>query len=180
MSALSKFSTMKRPLGAVTGAVGTAGGGVDGGAAGAAAGRAGSGVRRPTDTGGIGTVGSAWTVTFGAGRGPSGGVAIVGGAVRVAHPATRQSRTALETKPLTLLLRRIAHAGWQTAQQVRWERPPARDDRRGDDRRLLAGDGRRRGAHRRGPPPPRPPPPARVRRRPGRLGAARAGRGRRE
>src|SRR2546422_10603704 len=144
MSALSKFSTMKRPLGAVTGAVGTAGGGVDGGAAGAASGRAGSGARRPTDTGGIGTVGSTWTVTFGAGRGPSGGVAIVGGAVRVAHPATRQSRTALETKPLTLLLRRIAHAGWQTAQQVRWERPPARDDRRGDDRRLLAGDGRRR------------------------------------
>src|SRR5438445_10350822 len=143
MSALSKFSTMKRPLGGVTGAAGTGGGAVvGGGVAGSASGR--PGWRGPTETGGSGVDGSTWTVTVGDGTGPRGGVEIFGAGVRVAHPATSERTTALATKPLTLLLRRIAHAGWQTAQQVRWERPPARDDRRGDDRRLLAGDGRRR------------------------------------
>src|SRR5207249_2892279 len=52
---------------------------------------------------------------------------------------TSERRTALAMKPLTLLLRRIAHAGWQTAQQVRWKRAPAWNDRWGADRRL-AGD----------------------------------------
>src|SRR6266571_4365372 len=98
MSALSKFSTMKRPLGDVVGAEGTR--------------------------------------SCIAGRG---GVAIFGVGVRVAHPATSERRTALAMKPLTLLLRRIAHAGWQTAQQVRWKRAPAWNDRWGADRRL-AGD----------------------------------------
>src|SRR6267143_717292 len=96
MSALSKFSTMKRPLGGVTGAAGTGGGAV-------------------VD-----------------GTGPMGGVEIFGAGVRVAHPATSERTTALATKPVTLLLRRIAHAGWQTAQQVRWERPPAWNDRWSD------------------------------------------------
>src|SRR6267142_625398 len=130
MSALSKFSTMKRPLGAVAGAAGTRGGiAGGGGVAGAVAGRPGSAARGPTETGGSGVVGSVWTVTVGGGRGPMGGVAIFGIGVRVAHPATSESRTALARKPLTLLLRRIAHAGWQTAQQVRWDRSPAGNDR---------------------------------------------------
>src|SRR3989442_11101671 len=137
MSALSKFSTMKRPLGDVVGAEGTrsciAG---RGGVAGAASGRPGSAARGPTERGGSGVVGSVWTVTVGGGRGPMGGVAIFGVGVRVAHPATSERRTALAMKPLTLLLRRIAHAGGQTAQQARWERPPARNDRWVDDRRL--------------------------------------------
>src|SRR5438552_18932881 len=128
MSALSKFSTMKRPLGGVAGAAGTGGGAVvGGGVTGGASGR--PGWRGPTETGGSGVVGSTWTVTVGDGTGPMGGVEIFGAAVRVAHPATNERTTALATKPVTLLLRRIAHAGWQTAQQVRWERPPARNDR---------------------------------------------------
>src|SRR2546421_2411731 len=128
MSALSKFSTMKRPLGGVTGAAGTGGGAVvGGGVTGAASGR--PGWRGPTETGGSGVVGSTWTVTVGDGTGPMGGVEIFGAGVRVAHPATSKRTTALATKPVTLLLRRIAHAGWQTAQQVRWERPPAWNDR---------------------------------------------------
>src|SRR6266403_1943473 len=136
MSALSKFSTMKRPLGGVTGAAGTGGGAVvGGGVTGGASGR--PGWRGPTETGGSGVVGSTWTVTVGDGTGPMGGVEIFGAAVRVAHPATNERTTALATKPVTLLLRRIAHAGWQTAQQVRWERPPAWNDRWGNA--LLAG-----------------------------------------
>src|SRR6267143_2488044 len=139
MSALSKFSTMKRPLGAVAGAAGPRGGVAGSGVAGAASGRLGSVARGPTETGGSGgAVGSVWTVTVGRGSGPRGGVATFGVGVRVAHPAMSERRTALARKPLTLLLRRIAHAGWQTAQQVRWERPPARNDRRVD--RRLAGD----------------------------------------
>src|SRR5437879_5900255 len=131
MSALSKFSTMKRPLGGVTGAAGTGGGAVvGGGVAGSASGR--PGWRGPTETGGSGVDGSTWTVTVGDGTGPRGGVEIFGAGVRVAHPATSERTTVLATKPVTLLLRRIAHAGWQTAQQVRWERPPAGNDRWGD------------------------------------------------
>src|SRR5258708_13629758 len=131
MSALSKFSTMKRPLGGVTGAAGTGGGGVvGGGATGGGSGR--PGWRGPTETGGSGVVGSTWTVTVGGATGQMGGVEIFGSGVRVAHPATSERTTALATTPLTLLLRRIAHAGWQTAQQVRWERPPAWNDRWGD------------------------------------------------
>src|SRR2546430_16562375 len=121
MSALSKFSTMKRPLGGVTGAAGTGGGAVVGGVTGGASGR--PGWRGPTETGGSGVVGSTWTVTVGDGTGPMGGVEIFGAGVRVAHPATNERTTALATKPGTLLLRRIAHAGGQTAQQARWERP---------------------------------------------------------
>ncbi|HZF05138.1 MAG TPA: hypothetical protein VE932_12485, partial [Patescibacteria group bacterium] len=106
---------MKRPLGDVVGA-GTRGGIAGGrGVAGTASGRPGSAARGPTETGGSGVVGSVWTVTVGGGRGPMGGVAIFGVGVRVAHPATIESRTAVAMKPLTLLLRRIAHAGWQTA-----------------------------------------------------------------
>src|SRR5205814_2520034 len=180
MSALSKFSTMKRPLGGVAGAAGTGGGAVvGGGVAGGASGR--PGWRGPTEAGGSGVVGSTWTVTVGDGTGPMGGVEIFGAAVRVAHPATNERTTALATKPVTLLLRRIAHAGWQTAQQIRWERPPAWNDRwsnawlaghthagRLPDRRhdpLLSGlrrglgrlRRRGRGGRRRGPPRPRRP-----------------------
>src|SRR5262245_51959047 len=97
MSALSKLSTMKRPLGGVPGAVGVGGGGGGGlgGGAGAGAGAggccagAGSGGRGPIETGGSSCVfGSVWMVTVGgAGTGPSGGVAILGAAVFcVAHP----------------------------------------------------------------------------------------------
>src|SRR6266403_5663161 len=72
MSALSKFSTMKRPLGGVTGAAGTGGGGVAGGrATGGGSGR--PGWRGPTETGGSGVGGSAWTVTVGGATGPMGG-----------------------------------------------------------------------------------------------------------
>src|SRR5437660_1743878 len=179
MSALSKFSTMKRPLGGVTGAAGTGGGAVvGGGVAGSASGR--PGWRGPTETGGSGVDGSTWTVTVGDGTGPRGGVEVFGAGVRVAHPATSERTTALATKPVTLLLRRIAHAGWQTAQQVRWERPPARNDRWGDawlarhadDGRLPAGRdhprlrGRRDHARQRG---------RHARRRRGRRGRRRAG-----
>jgi hypothetical protein len=78
----------------------------------------GSGARGPTDTGGVAgggaTGGSACTETVGGGNGPLGGAAIFFVGVREAHPATRESRTALAMKPLTSLLSRIAHAGWQT------------------------------------------------------------------
>src|SRR5213593_795149 len=130
MSALSKLSTMNRPL---VGADGLA----TGGGAGSTLG--GSGARGPTETGGTGggTGGGDSTVTVGGGSGPTGGVAILGAGLRVAHPATRESRTALATNPLTLLLRRIAHAGWQSPQQIRRKRTASGNDgRRYRGRRL--------------------------------------------
>src|SRR5919108_3602205 len=115
MSALSKFSTMNRPLGDVGGVgIVVGGAGRGGGATGGAAGGPGSGARGPTDTGGTGGgVVSVWTVTVvGDGTGPSGGVAIFGVGLRVAHPPRRESARAPATTRLTLLLRGITHAGW--------------------------------------------------------------------
>src|SRR5206468_5964653 len=126
------------------------GGGVGIGVTGAGCCAPGGSARGPMDTGG-GALGSVWTVTVvGGGTGPTGGVAIFGVGVFVAQPATSESRTALATKPLTLLWRRIAHAGWQTAHQVRWNRPPARNDRRGDGGRLTRNNERRLARHERG------------------------------
>src|SRR2546426_9788535 len=106
MSALSKFSTMKRPLGDVVGAAGArsciAG---RGGVAGAASGRPGSAARGPTERGGSGGVGAVWTVTVGGGRGPMGGVAVFGVGVGVAHPARGGGWSALAAKPLSLFMR---------------------------------------------------------------------------
>jgi hypothetical protein len=126
MSALSKFSTMNRPLepggvgGAVEGRVtagGAVGGGVGTGAGVGVAGasvRDGSGARGPIETGGIGGgVGSVCTVTVGAGTGIGGGVSARWDFVE-AHPAAAQRRTTVAMKPLTLLLRRIARARRQT------------------------------------------------------------------
>src|SRR5262245_13695311 len=158
MSALSKLSTMKRPLG---GAVGVLGGactcvGAGAGFAGAAGGAAtASGGRGPTDTGGNGVVGSVWIVTVGGGgTGPSGGVAIFGADLPfVAQPARSDNTSVLAMTPLSLLLRSIGHTRWQTAQQVRWKRSSSRERRRRrrdgglsrhhDSRRLDWHDGRR-------------------------------------
>jgi phage-related tail fiber protein len=106
---------MNRPLaeGGVGGAIDgrcTAGGFLagGGGVTGGAAVGGGSGARGPIDTGGIGVVCSVWTVTVGAGTGIGGGAA-VRSARDVAHPAAVR-RTTVAMKPLTLPLRRIAHA----------------------------------------------------------------------
>src|SRR2546430_5597401 len=101
MSALSKCSTMKRPLGGVAGAVGTGGGAVvGGGVAGSASGR--PGWRGPTETGGSGGDGSTWTVTGRDGTGPRGGGENFRARVRGAHPAAGERTTALSTKAGTL------------------------------------------------------------------------------
>src|SRR5262245_43164777 len=112
MSALSKFNTMKRPLGGVVGALGGAGAGAGVGFAGVAGGGAVASVGRgPTETGGSGVVGSVWMVTVGGGgTGPSGGAAIFGACFPfVAQPAMSESTRVLATTPLSLLLRSIAH-----------------------------------------------------------------------
>src|SRR5688572_12888921 len=113
MAALSKFSTMNRPLapGGVGGAIDVRGGGAGGLAAGGGvggAGGAGSGARGPTETGGIGGVCSVWTVTVGAGTGMGGAVVACSGR-DVAHPAAAR-RTTVRMQRFTLLSRRIAHA----------------------------------------------------------------------
>src|SRR5215470_15820703 len=147
MSALSKFSTMKRPLGGVAGALGCGGAGVGAGFTGAAGGGAVASLGRgPTETGGSGEVGSVWMVTVGGGgTGPSGGVAIFGaGFPFVVQPAMSESTRVLAMTPLSLLLRRIAHTRWHTAQQVRWKRTSTRNHRRRRREGRLAGhDGRR-------------------------------------
>src|SRR5215470_6941565 len=150
MSALSKLSTMNRPLGAVVGAVGggaSVGVGAGAGFAGAVGGGAtASGGRGPTETGGM--VGSVWIVTVGGGgTGPSGGVAILGACLPFAvQPATSESTRVLAMTPLSLLLRSIGHSRRQTAQQIRGKRSSPRKlrRRRRYDRGLSGNHGRRR------------------------------------
>src|SRR5439155_26506760 len=144
MSALSKFSTMKRPRwpGGTGGAVGGAAG-TDGGAWAAMRGASGFGtsVRGPTESGGVlGPCGGGAPVAGGgatSGGGTGGMAAVRGGFDTGAHPLTRATATTTAMLLLTLLLRGISRGRLREAtQKIRWQRTAPRNDRRSDLPRL--------------------------------------------
>src|SRR6266850_7004809 len=154
MSALSKFSTMKRPrwAGGTTGAVGGAAGGMGAGCAATFGGSGRMSVRGPTDSGGVVVSGGGAVATGGAtGGGGIGGVAAVRGDFDAeAHPLSRARATTTAMQPPTLLLRGIGR--WhlrEATQEIRRQRTTARHDRRDVGLSRLRDDRRLSGLHRR-------------------------------